>query len=391
MLSPTKSGTNLLEVVFSKNAALQAFIAERDSLNIQVIYTRIDRNSQNVPGFTTYTFNSDSPAYFYPASTIKMPIAFLALEKLNSLTQFQVDRNTTMITNPSINGMPPYYKFDTVGTVAKYVEEIFLVSDNEAFNRLYEFLGQEYIQQQLFSKGFADVKVRHGLSIALSDEQNRATNAVRFLDKGGSLLYSQQPKLSSAQFTESDIQLGKGYYANGNLVNNPFDFSLKNAIKLSTLHTILQAMIFPGATGNPAFQISGNNREFLLRCMSAYPGEAITTKYNQQTYPATYVKFLLDGLVDKPAFPHIRCFNKSGLAYGFLTDVAYFVDFENNIEYLLSATILSNKNQVFNDDHYDFETIGFPFMRLLSSSIYELELSRKYKNVPNLAEFKFDY
>ena len=51
--------------------------------HVQVIYTQIDRDEANNPHFTQHTFNSaDKNAYFYPASTVKFPVALLALQKL---------------------------------------------------------------------------------------------------------------------------------------------------------------------------------------------------------------------------------------------------------------------------------------------------------------------
>jgi hypothetical protein len=80
-----------------------------------------------------------------------------------------------------------------------------------------------------------------------------------------------------------------------------------------------------------------------------------------------------------------------GDAYGFLTDAAYVVDFKNNIEFMLSATILCNSDGIYNDDQYEYETVGFPFMKNLGKVIYDYELHRPRKNAPDLSLFKIDY
>jgi hypothetical protein len=49
-----------------------------DSFEIQVIYSQIDRNRNNVPSFKDYYLHVDSSRYFYPASTVKLPVALLA-------------------------------------------------------------------------------------------------------------------------------------------------------------------------------------------------------------------------------------------------------------------------------------------------------------------------
>ncbi len=52
---------------------------------IQILYTQIDRDRNNRPSFRSYSYRVDSKEYFYPASTVKLPAAILALEKLNAL------------------------------------------------------------------------------------------------------------------------------------------------------------------------------------------------------------------------------------------------------------------------------------------------------------------
>ena len=88
---------------------------------------------------------------------------------------------------------------------------------------------------------------------------------------------------------------------------------------------------------------------------------------------------------------HIRTFNKVGWAYGYLTDVSYIVDFEKGIEFFLTATISVNENQIFNDDQYEYETIGLPFLSQLGKVLYDYEVQRERKVKPDLSKFKVDY
>ena len=64
---------------------LQRILDKPDSFHYQLIYTRIDRDKKNRPHFTNFAWRLDANDYFNPASTVKMPLAFLALEKLDSL------------------------------------------------------------------------------------------------------------------------------------------------------------------------------------------------------------------------------------------------------------------------------------------------------------------
>src|SRR6187549_4162185 len=88
----------LLKEIFAaeKDSLFQSVIQHPEIYRYQVIYTQINRDKNNIPSFTNYYFNYDSLEYFNPASTVKMPLAFLALEKLNGLKQKGVSMFTPM-------------------------------------------------------------------------------------------------------------------------------------------------------------------------------------------------------------------------------------------------------------------------------------------------------
>ena len=130
---------------------------------VQILYTQIDRDADNRPSFRSFSYRLDPDEYFYPASTVKLPTAALALEKLAALGIDGVDRDTEMRVGDEAAGK----------SVGRYVREVLLVSDNQAFNRLYDFLGQEPLNKRLHEMGFAGTRLMHRLEIALSVEDNR--------------------------------------------------------------------------------------------------------------------------------------------------------------------------------------------------------------------------
>lgn len=386
-------GKNTLVELLQSNKEMQRFIQNKEELNLQVIYTKIDRNPKGEPHFTDYLFNVDAGKYFYPASTVKMPVAFLALEKINELRERRIDKYSTMITDSSFSGQQVSYTQptakDSKASIAHYIKQIFLVSDNDAFNRLYEFLGQEYIHNYLQQKGYNHSVIRHRLAIFLSQEQNRHTNPVGFYDTSGNVLYEQAAQYSKASFPDANIKLGKGYYSGNKLINEPFDFSLKNNVSLQDLHQQLRTFIFPASVKKEQrYNISEEDQLFALRWMSSYPRESRYPYYDTISYPDNYTKFLGSKIISNS---NVRIFSKAGWAYGFLTDVAYIIDLENNVEFMISATILNNSDGVFNDDKYDFEKTGFPFMALLGDIVYQHELKRKRPGKVDLSGLRFDY
>lgn len=390
------SQTNILDSLLKTATDLRPVLLNKDSFNLQIIYTKIDRNENNKPHFTDYTFNVNSGKYFYPASTVKLPASLLAMEKLNEIKIAGVNKYTTMTTDSSDNSQEIVLKNsgnkDGRPTVADHIKKIFLVSDNNAFNQLYELLGQDYFNRRLLRKGYKTADIRHRLNIFLTEDQNRQTNAVSFYDTLGKPLYHQSSQFNTKSFTERNNKAGKGFYRDSVLINEPFDFSAKNKISLFDLHNILRSVIFPKSVSQKQrFNLTGEDYQFLYKYMSARPRESKYPFYDSSEYQDAYGKFLMYGAEKENMPENIRIFNKIGDAYGFLTDVAYIVDFENRVEFMLSATMLCNTDGIFNDNKYDYNTIGFPFMKNLGQLIYNYEKQRPRKHAPNLTGFIIDY
>ncbi|MEJ2257000.1 MAG: serine hydrolase [Woeseiaceae bacterium] len=347
---------------------------------VQILYTQIDRDADNRPSFRSFAYRLNPDEYFYPASTVKLPTAAVALEKLRALDVAGLDRDTEMLVGGEEEGK----------SVGRYVREVLLVSDNQAFNRLYDFVGQEPLNQRLHALGLDGTRIMHRLSIVLDVEENRRTGPVRFVDDGA-VLYEQEAAYSATDYTASEpILLGKAEIIGGERHERPKDFSTKNAYPLQAQHDVIKALMFPDAVAkNMRFDLADDDYAFLYRNMSGYPGDSGIEEYaDRETYPEGYVKFLVYG-GDAPDIPdNVRIFNKVGDAYGFLTDAAYIVDFDNGVEFILAATIFTNANETFNDDNYEYDEIALPFMRNLGKAIYEIELQRERPHAPDLGRFR---
>lgn len=359
-------------------------LSNKNKNNIQIVYTQINRDSVGKAHLHHYFYYADSSSYFYPASTVKLPAALLAIEKFNLMHKPGVDKYTAA---QSVGD-------NVISSIALDAKEVFLISDNQAFNRLYEFLGQAYIHQKLTQKGYPGTIIRHRLERSLTDEENRTTPEIFFYGKDGQIIFDQVAEKSNSVFYEPAIELGKGYLdGKGNLVNKPFDFTYKNRMPLYDLHRMLESVIFPEAYADSArFLFTNDDRNYILRWLSSYPRESGNPIYDTIDYYDNYCKFLMTGCSSKKQLPsYIRIFNKVGDAYGFLTDVAYIVDYKHKIEFMLSATIACNSDGIFNDDKYDYDSDGYPFMNNLGNLIYDYELKRKRKYLPDLSSVNFDH
>ena len=374
----SKAGSDLIYNILNKSgdSLLRALGAHPEPWGIQVIYSTVKKRGQRASQFKDYFFNVDTARYFYPASTVKFPIAILALQRLRQLSIPGLDRNSTFVTERDRDLQTEVYNDPTSAdgrpTIAHYIKKILLVSDNDAYNRLYEWLGQDYINESLHKLGYTQVEVLHRLSLPLSNEENRYTNPVSFFDTAGRLLYRQAGVFAKRQPPAKNIKMGTGYISKGKLVRGPFDFSLKNRLPLPDLHHMVRQIMFPASVpANRRFDLGEEDLLFLRDYMSRLPSQSDFPSYDSAVVWDNYVKFLYYGSSSERPDSLLRIYNKVGNAYGFLIDAACFEERRTGKKFLLSAVIYCNSDQVFNDDRYDYDTIGYPFLRSLGRLLYQ--------------------
>lgn len=383
-------------LIKESDSMLNTVLSEPETYRYQIIYTQINRDKNNIPSFQHYYLNVDPNRYFNPASVVKMPLAFLSLEKLNKLNRPGVNKFTTIQFDSTWSGQTKAYKDSTaengLPSTAQYIRKAFLISDNDAYNRMYEFLGQQTINRRLHEMGYPDIRITRRFQ-RMTPEENRHTNPVRFIKQDGTLIYYQPPGFNKDSFDFSHIyKMGIAHYnADDSLINEPIDFTKANNVPLENMQQLLQAVMFPNSfPPKQRFQLTKDDYDFLYRYLSQYPSETRYPKYDTSQYYDSYVKFFFRS-ADHIISPYVRVFNKVGWAYGCLTDVSYVVDFKNKVEFMLAATIYVNSDGILNDDKYDYETIGWPFLYKLGQAIYRYELNRTRKYAPDLSRFKLEY
>lgn len=366
-----------------------SLLADPAQYRIQILYTQINRDKNNIPHFKEYSYRLNPNEYFYPASTVKFPLSVLALEKLNDLKIIGLNKASTAIYDSvtarqeTIYNNP--YAIDGRQTIEQAIKEVLVVSDNNAANRLYEFLGQEYIHSQLANKGYPEVYIRNRLELGRTPLENRQTQSVQFYDANNKLIYTQPAQNNTGKLPYYNVLIGNGYL-NGqdSLINAPLNFSEKNRISLSDLHHIMQSVIFPDQMPKKQrFNLSNEDRNFLLQWMHTTPTESSYPTYDSSEYYPAYAKFIMLGSEKGPIPSNIKIFSKAGDAYGFLLDNTYIIDTDAKVEFMLSAVIYVNADGILNDNTYDYRTIGLPFMKNLGNTIYKYELSRKRAFRPN--------
>ena len=388
-LSYPADGTILDALLQHLPPSCRSVVSHPGQYHIQIIYTQIDRDARNRPHFNHLQYRVDPKQYFYPASLVKLPVAALALEKFNKLGIEGLSRRTPMRIDNTLDCLAGYGSSDTA-SVESSVKRMLLVSDNSGYNRLWEFLTRDYANSRLKEYGYGGIRLLHRLS-ACGVLQNRVNNPVRFCTENGKTLYAQPRTISrlSDDNPLAPVTMGSFSYFNGMLLPRPFRADNLNYAPLESVHRFLIEVMFPAAAGSGSpLRLSAGDYRLLRTWMCLLPRESGMPEYVPDNgYADNYKKYLLFGDGTHPCSASVREFNVVGRAYGFMSDVAYFADFERHVEFFLSAVIFANEDDIVNDDQYEYEAVALPFFSALGAVVYEYEKTRYRRHRPDLREF----
>jgi len=354
-----------------------------------VVFTQVDRDSANRPSLTHHSFRLDAGEYFFPASLVKLPTALLALEKAAELglgldTRLRPLRPRSPLPEPdSLADNDCRYAGPTL---AELVKKVFLVSGNDPHNLLYAFVGQARLQERLAQMGYPLARVNTPLASPCAEAYNTQVAAFEFLDERGrrlALLPALGPVPMPQPLPTANMTLGA----------NALDCTAKNFLPLWDAHQMVVALFLPEALpAEQRFRLGQAELDLARRHMGLAPREAEFDQYRGgslddegRPYVDAYSDYLFYGGRQSPIdhWP-ARVFNKVGRAYGFMTDCAYIVDFEHGVEFFLSATIWANQNQVMGDGIYEYQSVGYPFLRALGQAFWEHEKGRAKRHPPRL-------
>ena len=126
-------------------------------------------------------------------------------------------------------------------TIAHLIKKIFLVSDNDAYNYLFDFLGKKTIDQELKQRGIKHTAIRHKFLFGADNENN----GICLFDQQDTLYYQKSQYSAPLPPLNLKGQLkGKAYLSKGEKVDTPMDFSQKNWMALSAQLALLKRIVF---------------------------------------------------------------------------------------------------------------------------------------------------
>ena len=376
--APTLALDDRLRAALSANPRLEHIFENAEDYRLQVVLGLVEMDLDGRAVLRQRTFRAGDE-YFYPASTVKLFAAVAAAQKVAALreeTQNAIDLDTFMVFHPLFDDDvmetddPDNLETGSI-TVREQIREIFLVSDNQAYNYLYEMVGQDGIAESMRAAGLEAPRIVHRLSEFRTPVENRQLPEVTFVGRDFKYTLPQRTTdpLPPPEPVER-IMVGRSYYADSELIEEPMDFSTKNYFPLVDLQRGLCMLVRPDIDcGGPGFALSDDDREVMKKAMSQYPRKSTNPTYEREEYPDDYVKALLPGIERVIPKRHIKIYNKTGQAYGFSTENAWVVDTRTGNHFFLAATLYTNKNGILNDDEYEYEETARPFMADLGEAV----------------------
>lgn len=375
---PAMADNELLTQILQSHPDLQKTLERGEEFRLQIVLGLVEEDESGSLSLQQQTFRAGAE-YFYPASTVKLFAAIAAAQEVTSIrevTGYSINLDTPMMVHPLFDDdelemdEPDNIETGSI-TVRHEIREIFLVSDNQAYNYLYEMVGQDGLAESLRAAGLEDPRIVHRLSEFRTPEEHRQLPEIVFV---GNDFKHTLPQRTTEPLPPTEpvarIRVGQGYYSDDVLIEEPMDFTTKNYFPLVDLQRGLCMLVQPDVDcGGPGFALTEEDRQVMLEAMSQYPRQSKNPVYDPDEYPDDYVKDLLPGLTRVVPKKTIKIYNKTGQAYGFSTENAWVVNTKTGDGFFLAATLYTNANGILNDDEYEYDEIARPFIANLGEAV----------------------
>lgn len=369
---PRTTSTDLEAMLRRTSERVRRVLAEPETYRMQLLISEVVVDRSNRPVLRRAGYRVDAE-YFYPASSIKLGAAVVALQTLESLARTHATGDLLEVPceiAPLFPGDPAQSTEpdERPITIGRELRKLALVSDNQAFNRLYDLVGHEALNRGLHGLGLSSVVINHRLSDPRPIPDPLATAAVVLRPPGGKPI--EIPARTSALVltnTTPRRQVGDAYLKGDVRVEGAMDFTTRNGISLQHLQDLLVKLARPDIDlGTPPLELTANHRAQLLLALTAYPRESKDPVYPVARYPDDYSKFLLPGV--RRVFPNdrpgerIEITGKIGRAYGFSVENAYLWNRTSGRAVFVTVALYTNSDGVLNDDRYDYAEIADPIL-----------------------------
>lgn len=365
------SGDKLLAELLRSAGPQSRRILASPEFELQVLWTRCKRASSGLWRVTSeHSFGIQRERWFAAASFVKLPLAALLLEQLCArglIGQIEALR-VVVDAGPACAPLPA--SVNDGWPLLRLLRAMCVVSDNLAYNVLYELLGSDAIHQRLGELGLADCRIAARLGCGGANRPGKL--AARVLDAIGHVVWdsprsaTEQPQL----FPFGRALKGRAWAEGGKLTSGPHDFSDSNFMPLPDVHRMmLELASGQPLGGGPAFALCPTARRLLAEIMALTPRACPDPVYAPDQFADDHAKWLipLDGAGRVPAGLSIA--SKNAQSYGYIGDSSFIVDQARDLAFGLTAVVFVDRDGVLNDGDYAYSDIGRPFLRELGAAV----------------------
>ena len=354
-----------LEDFLKARAARWGEVYERpEDHRLQIVVGEI-RNEGDDRCLQWHSYRHDAE-YIYPASTIKPIAAVAGLQALRArqaedpaLTQLTLD---TPIRLELLNPQDAPAAKPRRTTVREELEASLIISDNDAFNFLYDLAGTELLHRLSWDAGLSSIHLHHRLArLALPPgSKSWRPRFVAELDDGREvLLFSpDRPGLEIPSNTLPKTEIGKAYRLGGKTFDEPMDFSRKNQASLFDLARLMTWIAAPSLVPELHDGSLASEDHALL---SDIMGRIAPDWAIYQPVRA--------GVMEVVPGRDLHLISKGGQAYGFRLEVAWVEQKSTGRAFVVAASVYANPNEVLSDGRYAYDTLANPFLTALADEL----------------------
>lgn len=353
---------------------LRAVMADPEKYRAEILLTdvRPPKHKDGRPELVRHAFRVDRE-YFYPASAIKLTAAVAGLE---ALAQRGRARGRTYAPDCAMKIFDPaagsYEEKDPTEyvtgrlNIAHELKKMLVISDNEAFNRIYAFVGHREMNTRMWKLGLPTVRIRHrlGNNVKELDDPTITPEVVIVPGDGGAELVTPERSSNLMLFAvrEAGTKVGRAHFENNAVVAGPMDFSEKNRIGIRDLQHLLMKIVLPEAEDAlPDYDDDG--RALLLSLLSMLPSQSRLTGFDTSLDELQRLSY--PGVNRVVSSSKVRLYGKSGRAYGFSVENSFVFDPDTKRGFFLTATVYTNEGGIVGADHYEYAEIANPFFAAL--------------------------
>lgn len=347
----------LEQLLATGGPALKMVMAEPEKYRFQVLYGIV--RDEPKASIERHGYRVDAE-YFYPASSMKLPIALASYDRIPALRRAgkrTLGRDVPIRIHAVNETAEP---FST--TLARETWRALVVSDNYSANRLLSFVGHREAHETLWSLGLKSTRIRAGFATGDPIDPAEVSPKIDIVSDG--VTDEIAPRKSTLELPPTDasnLSIGQRAIVDGRVVEGPMSFAKKNAIRLVDLQNTLVRIMRPDLLpATPADAASKEDIAYLREALGTLPSQSGLAGFARNVVADYQLSPLLRGIERVRPRGRFEIYSKVGQAYGFLITNAYVVDKETSRSFFVTAVVYANPDETMNSDRYAYDTISYP-------------------------------